>query len=198
MGLDIGKLISSVAPWIGTALGGPLWGTAINAGMKAFGLTSSGDPDKDKETFQNAVASATPDQLLALKKADQDFALQMQALGYKDIEALNALAVQNAADINTTMQVEAKAEHWVTYAWRPAVGFAIALLVVILGSTISVAYIAAIFGGKPEALKALEYIPGMVTSIAEVLAMVSPIVGIASWFRGKKQVAEVATTDNAK
>jgi len=191
--MDLGDIIgkiAGVAPWIASALGGPLVGSAVNVGLKAFGLASTGDPEKDKAAFQGAVEGASPDQLLLLKKADQDFAIQMQALGFKDVEALNQLAVQNAADVNLTMQAEAKSEHFVTYAWRPAVGFAVALTVVVLALTIAWAYASVMFwGGKPEML---QYIPGMLGAMAALLAVVTPILGIASWFRGKKQVEEVA------
>ena len=43
------------------------------------------------------MQGASPDQLLALKKADQDFALQMQKLGFQDIEALEAIAAGDRA-----------------------------------------------------------------------------------------------------
>lgn len=81
------KLISTVAPWIGTALGGPLGGMAVEAAANALGLT-----DKTVDSVKQALAGVTPDQMLALKKADQDFALQMQALGFKNVADMEAIA----------------------------------------------------------------------------------------------------------
>lgn len=87
------KIISTVAPWIGTALGGPLGGMAVEAAANALGLS-----EKTVDAVKTAIAGATPEQMLALKQADQTFALQMQKLGYENIEKLAALAVENTKD----------------------------------------------------------------------------------------------------
>lgn len=91
MSLDIGRIISTVAPWIATALGGPLAGTAVKAVTTALGLDSNADED----TVKQAIASATPEQLLALKKADEEYALKMQELGYKQITDLESLRIES-------------------------------------------------------------------------------------------------------
>lgn len=80
-------LISTVAPWIGTALGGPLGGAAVGAVADALGLS-----DKTEASIKAALSGVTPEQMLAIKTADQQFALRMQELGYADIEKLAALA----------------------------------------------------------------------------------------------------------
>ncbi len=91
--MDLTKLIATVAPWIGTALGGPLGGMAVEAAANALGLS-----DKTVGAVKQAISGATPEQMLALKKADQDFALQMQALGFKNIETLAQIALENTKD----------------------------------------------------------------------------------------------------
>jgi hypothetical protein len=91
--MDWTKLVSTVAPWIGTALGGPLGGMAVEAAANALGLT-----DKTVDSVKQALAGVTPDQMLALKKADQDFALQMQALGFKQITDMETLAAGDRKD----------------------------------------------------------------------------------------------------
>lgn len=85
--MDWMKLVSTVAPWIGTALGGPLGGMAVEAAANALGLT-----DKTVDSVKQALAGVTPEQMLALKKADQDFALGMQALGFKNVADMEAIA----------------------------------------------------------------------------------------------------------
>lgn len=85
--MDWQSLLKTVAPWIGTAIGGPLGGMAVEAVGNALGLQ-----DKTVETVKQALSGATPEQMLAVKKADQDFAVQMQALGYKQISDLEAIA----------------------------------------------------------------------------------------------------------
>jgi hypothetical protein len=85
--MDWTKLISTVAPWIGTALGGPLGGMAVEAAANALGLS-----DKTVDSVKQALAGVTPEQMLALKNADQAFALQMQALGFKNVADMEAIA----------------------------------------------------------------------------------------------------------
>ena len=80
-----GKTLAGLAPTIATALGGPMAGMAVRAIEGVFGLDESGD----KEAALQAVANATPEQLLALKKADQDFALAMRRADI-DVEKISA------------------------------------------------------------------------------------------------------------
>ena len=91
--MDFAKIIATVAPWIGTALGGPLGGMAAEAAANALGLTS-----KTTEAIKTALGGATPEQMLALKQADQAFSLQMQELGFKQIADLEALAAGDRKD----------------------------------------------------------------------------------------------------
>jgi hypothetical protein len=91
--MDFTAIIKTVAPWIGTALGGPLGGMAVEAVASALGLG-----DKTTDAIKTAIGGATPEQLLALKNADQGFAAQMQALGFKQITDLEALAAGDRKD----------------------------------------------------------------------------------------------------
>lgn len=84
-------LVGTVAPTLGAALGGPLGGMAGAVIAKAvLGR------DKATETeLAAAIASATPEQLLALKKADLDFATRMKELDV-DVFRLETADVANA------------------------------------------------------------------------------------------------------
>ncbi len=93
-GFDWKALIGKVAPWIGTALGGPLAGSATQAVCSALGL----DQGSSDEQIQAKLAGATPDQLLALKQADNDFAAKMQSLGFQHAEEMQKLAYGDVAD----------------------------------------------------------------------------------------------------
>jgi hypothetical protein len=84
--MDISNVLKTVSPWIASALGGPLAGVAIDALANVLGLQ-----DKTVESVKNALSSATPEQLLAVKQADQDFQVKMQALGYANIKDMQAL-----------------------------------------------------------------------------------------------------------
>jgi len=70
------NLVRTVAPSIASAVGGPLAGMATKAISEAL----LGKPDGSEEELIQAAAKATPEQLLALKKAENDFALQMREL----------------------------------------------------------------------------------------------------------------------
>lgn len=79
MAFDWKSLVRTVAPTLATALGGPLAGLATRAIAGAV----LGDEDASEAELTQALQGATPDQLLALKKADQEFAVRMKEL---DIE----------------------------------------------------------------------------------------------------------------
>lgn len=95
--MDFVSVIKTVAPWIGTALGGPLGGLAIEAATQALGVS-----EKTAEGLKNAIAGVSAADMLALKKADQDFAVRMQELGFKretDLAAIDAGDRASARDM---------------------------------------------------------------------------------------------------
>ena len=91
--MDFTQLLKTVAPWIGTALGGPLGGMAVQAAADALGIS-----DKTVDAVKQALSGATPEQMLALKQADQNFALKMQELGFKQLADLEAIAAGDRKD----------------------------------------------------------------------------------------------------
>lgn len=100
---DIANAAEAVAPTIATAVLGPLGGMGVSAIEKVFGITPQSSTSLDERTTAAAaaIAGATPDQLIALKKADQDFQVQMKELGFKDTETLASLAVQDRSSART-------------------------------------------------------------------------------------------------
>lgn len=72
-----GDVLTVVAPTIATAFGGPLAGSAVSGVLSALGL---GADATDAQVAQ-ALRTATPDQLLALKQADQKFEIDMKNAG---------------------------------------------------------------------------------------------------------------------
>jgi hypothetical protein len=85
--MDWKSVLATVSPWIGTALGGPLGGMAITAAADALGLS-----DKTEAAIKTALSGATPEQMLALKQADNEFATKMQALGFENMETMAKLS----------------------------------------------------------------------------------------------------------
>jgi hypothetical protein len=106
--MDWKDVVKTVAPWIGTALGGPLGGLAVEAAASALGLN-----EKTTDALKNAIGGMTAEEALALKQADQSFALQMQAMGFKQVTDLEALASADRKD--------ARAMQIVTRSLVPAV-----------------------------------------------------------------------------
>jgi len=66
------NVVGAVAPTLGTALGGPMGGMAANMISEVLGCKN------EPKAIEKAIESATPEQMLALKKAEQDFELKMK------------------------------------------------------------------------------------------------------------------------
>jgi hypothetical protein len=96
-------VVESLAPTIASCIGGPLAGGAVSALERVFGLTPAPTATTDDRTAAVAAAieGATPEQLAAIRKADQDYDLAMKAAGFKDIETLAALKVQDVVSART-------------------------------------------------------------------------------------------------
>ena len=65
------NIVGAVAPTLGTALGGPMGGMAANMIAEVLGV-----PNNPK-SIEKGLAEATPAQMLELKKAEQEFEVQM-------------------------------------------------------------------------------------------------------------------------
>ena len=74
------NIIGAVAPTLGTAISGPLGGMAMNKIADVLGVSN------DQKSVQQAIQNATPEQMLELKKAEQEFELQMKEL---DVDVFN-------------------------------------------------------------------------------------------------------------
>lgn len=157
--------------------------------------------DKAEQVAQKAIDIAksvtgaqTGDEAVKALQANPDLVLQYRKAVLDQEVSFQALAVQNAKDINTTMQAEAASEHWPSYSWRPAIGFSFALLAIIGGLTAASAYIGVMFfNAKPEMLN---YLPAMLGAEAAIMATMAPVLGVASWFRGKMQADPSIPTVN--
>ena len=108
--MNLKDVLGKVAPWLAAAATGPagLAGMAIKTAAEALGAKA-----ETVEDVLNAVAGATPEQLQALKAADNDFKLRMQELGYKTVTELEAIAAGDRKD--------ARAMQIATRSWVPAI-----------------------------------------------------------------------------
>lgn len=132
---DVASVVENLAPTIASVIGGPLAGTGVSALEKLFGLTPAPATDTSArlDSVAAAISGATPEQLASMRKADQDYQVAMAAAGFKDVETLAALSVQDRVSART-MQVSVKS------IMPPVIGSAI-----ILGSLCAAA---AILSGK--------------------------------------------------
>lgn len=95
------NLVRTVAPSLASAVGGPLAGMAVRTISEAL----LGKPDGTEDELAQAAAKATPEQLLALKKAEQDFAVKMRELDI-DLERIAN------ADRDSARNREIKTKDW--------------------------------------------------------------------------------------
>jgi len=104
-----GQALATFAPTVATALGGPLAGMAVSSLEKIFGIDPSASPEAKQAAIEQGLLSATPDQIIALKKAENDFQVQMKQLGIQEEQ----LAYQDVANARS-MQVQIR-------SWTPDV-----------------------------------------------------------------------------
>ncbi|MDL4863891.1 hypothetical protein NPJ88_016280 [Halomonas elongata] len=70
------SIVKTVAPALGTALAGPMAGTAI----RELGNRWLGDENATAKDVEQAVQNASPDQLAQLREIDADFEARMREL----------------------------------------------------------------------------------------------------------------------
>ena len=102
--MDWKDLVKSVAPVLGTALGGPLGGLATKAISTAlFGKDTSLEGAELERKIMQAI-NTDPDALLKLKQADQEFDTRMRELDI-DVMRISTADRANARDmaIKTTL-----------------------------------------------------------------------------------------------
>jgi hypothetical protein len=100
-----GPLLGQVAPSIATALGGPLAGVAVRTLSGAL----FGHEEGTEQQVAEAIASATPEQLAAIKKTDADFKVRMKELDI-DLERIAA------GDRDSARQMQRETRDWLPKA----------------------------------------------------------------------------------
>lgn len=80
------NVLVAVAPTLASAIGTPMAGVAVKAIINAMGL----DPNSSEKEIEEAILGATPEQLLAIKKADQEFKIQMKQLDIDLVKIVTA------------------------------------------------------------------------------------------------------------
>lgn len=188
--LPIALALAQFAPMIAGLFGGP---KAEDVAQKVVGIAQAVTGQSAPNAALAAI-QADPNIALQFQKAVLDQQYEIQKLAQEVELASIAADAQNVAAVNTTMQFEAKADHWPTYSWRPFIGFCFGIMGLISGGTVALCYLGVMFFGvKPEVLAQL---PGLIGAEAGVMATMAPVLGIASYFRGKMQANPDIKTDN--
>lgn len=91
---NIKPFVSKFAPIVGAALGGPLGGAAGSILASALGVKDA-DPKSIEQAIKNGTL--TGEQIVALKQAEDQFALQMKQLDINSVEDMEKLAIQDRA-----------------------------------------------------------------------------------------------------
>jgi uncharacterized membrane protein YidH (DUF202 family) len=157
--------------------------------------------DKAEAVAQKAIDTAklvtgvsNPGALVTALQSNPDLVLKFRQAILDQAVQFEQLAVKNAEDINATMRAEAESEHWPTFTWRPAIGLAVAIDLVMSAIVVLVAYVGVMFFKVDPIV--LSYIPGFLGSMSILIGVATPILGIASWFRGKMQADPTIPTIN--
>lgn len=80
---DALHVLGSVAPTLATAVAGPFGGMAVSAIESALGFkeTQTKSPVDRQKAIETALLGGDPQTLLAIKKADNDFTVEMEKVG---------------------------------------------------------------------------------------------------------------------
>ncbi|UEP31623.1 MULTISPECIES: 3TM-type holin [unclassified Burkholderia] len=177
--IPIAMALAQFAPMIAGWLGGS---KAEDVATKVVGVA------------QAVTGQSAPDAALAAIQADPNLALQFQKAVLEQQGQLAQIAAEvakaelvadtaNTLAVNQTMQIEAKADHWPTYSWRPFVGFCFGF------AWVGAYFIIPILRGWWPQIAQPSIPP-------EAWVAIGGVLGVASFFRGKMQADPRVTTDN--
>lgn len=184
---DLAADVGKAAPLLGALIGGPAGGAIGAVVASALGVGSS--PDEVSQAL-----ATNPDAAVKLKQIESTRQVDLQGL-IVQAEA-NRLVAETASTqaVNATMQSEAKSDHWPTYSWRPFIGFCVGVNTLAASLLVLAVFVPVMFGNA-QAAAAMPQLPTVLGALAAISATVLPILGIASWFRGKAQADPNVPTD---
>lgn len=164
---DIGTVIGKAAPLLGAALTGNIPGAIAQAGTL---LAGSFGCDPVPDAIHHAILQS-PDAAVKLAQIEADNRAELDRIAATERIAERVGESADIAVVDQTMQVEAKSEHWMQWAWRPFIGFT-------FGVTLFGVYFL------------LPLIGRSVPAIPET-AMIAwgAILGVTAWHRGRGQPA---------
>ena len=178
---EIASNISKIAPTLARLIENPVSTVAT----VATSLLSAKLGVVNTPTAVSEALKADPEAAVKLAQIESEQKVELQRLLVGLAQDEVAADTARLATVNQTMQTEVGSEHWQTYSWRPCLGFAIAANIVITSLMISAVFLGVVCFRRPSEI--LGYIPAMLGAMTALVAVVSPILGIASYWRGKAQ-----------
>lgn len=95
MDFDWKAIVRTVAPGIASVFGTPLAGMGVTAILNAIIPPDAPQPEDKEAYLVQALQGATPDMLMKMKQADQQFALDMKRSGVDLEKFLAEIALRN-------------------------------------------------------------------------------------------------------
>jgi hypothetical protein len=108
----MGDFLKKILPYIGAAATGNV-PALIGLAAQQVGSALGTKINPDLNAITAAVAGATPEQLAKLKEQDQQFQLQVQAMGFKNAEELEKIAAEDRSSARAReMAIKDKVPAW--------------------------------------------------------------------------------------
>jgi hypothetical protein len=119
LGQKAKQVLGTLAPMLGTAIGGPFGALAGAALSQALGVSAD-----DQKSTEAALLSASPDTLLKVKEAEQDFTLKMRELGISEDKLIfDDIANARGREIALKDQTPAILAYTITVGFFGTLGF---------------------------------------------------------------------------
>ena len=102
-------IIRTVAPWLASAVMGPLGGMAVKFIADKIGIEA-----QTAEDLSNAIQGMSPDKLAELKLADKELEVRLKELGFKNQEELYKAEVADRTSARTLFATGNKLIGWIS------------------------------------------------------------------------------------
>lgn len=171
----VAKAVGTAAPLIGSLLGpaGGLVGALI---ANVLGCDAS-------PAAVDAAIKSDPSALAKIRQLEIEQATELRTLAVQAEQNRMAADTQRIAAVNTTMQAEAKSEHWPQWAWRPFNGFAFgAVLVLNYALPAIMNSLVMPFLPHPPLHPTPPIVPGEIPEF--VFVAWGTVLGVSAWHRG--------------
>ena len=187
---DVAATVGRAAPLLGLLLGGPAGAVVTAAGAMVSSVLGVGNSPADV-----AAALTLPDSVVKLRELEARRQIELESLTVQSELARLAAETSAMQAVNATMQAEASASHWPTYSWRPFIGFCVGVNTLAASLLVLAVFVPMMFGNA-SATAAIAQLPTVLGALAAISGVAMPVLGIASWFRGKAQADPRIPTDN--